>query len=305
MNARNSNRVSMFRAIIAYCLSNPAITATIAAFAMVFTAMQNQLSFISQNDRILLNGTKGVTSDTRRDRSIMTVLGRRIANAVLAFANEAGNETLAQSVNYTLSQLNRLKKEHIIDVCRIILDAATTNLANINAYGITAIELSDFQTSINNYATTMQAPRSASADRKQAKSKLDSQIKDFEENLLKKKLDPMVRTLETTYPDFASGYFTRRAIVDNGKNHTKFGGSITDNNGTPLKGVTITIRQYDSNVSYTATTNFSGVFMIDGILAGDYSVDIERNGYQSITEQGVHFTPGRAVDRTFQLSLVA
>ncbi len=305
MNLRKSNLMNMFKAVVIHCTTNPLATATISAFAVVFAILQNKIDLIIQNQQIIQNGTSGVTIASLHARERMTTFASRCANALLALGHQTGNDLLIRKVDYSLSDFKRMKKEDVSVLCKTIADLVNFYLTALAPYGITPADAADLQSSIVDYTVGSQNPRYATITRKEAGEQNDLIMKDIEENILKKQMDPMVRSLLPIEPSFVRGYFNAREVVDLGKNITKIRGVITDANGVALPGITLTIRNYASNIIYNVVTDFSGRYSISNIQSGDYLLKVIGDGYQPVVEEGVHLVAGREVDRSFQLSRAA
>src|SRR5262245_39700652 len=78
-------------------------------------------------------------------------------------------------------------------------------------------------------------------------------------------------------------------------------GNVTDQTGSVLPGVTITLTQESTGLQRTVVTNESGRFVIPAVTPGQYTVRAELSGFQTQTRTGVGVLVGQAV--TFNMSL--
>lgn len=80
-------------------------------------------------------------------------------------------------------------------------------------------------------------------------------------------------------------------------------GTVTDRGGALLPGVTVTLRQVDTGVERTTTTNAQGRFDIPYLPIGGYEVRAELQGFRSTHVSGVLLTIGQQarVDITMEL----
>ena len=60
-------------------------------------------------------------------------------------------------------------------------------------------------------------------------------------------------------------------------------GTVTDANGDPISGATCTIITTDQRATFEATTNANGVFLINGVPSGTWTLTITKDGFQTIT----------------------
>lgn len=75
-----------------------------------------------------------------------------------------------------------------------------------------------------------------------------------------------------------------KLTIDVGKVEMEPGGSIsgvvTLEGETDFRGITVTITAVDGSISYTATTDSEGKFVLTDIKPGDYAISAEREGYE-------------------------
>jgi hypothetical protein len=57
-------------------------------------------------------------------------------------------------------------------------------------------------------------------------------------------------------------------------------GTVTDPQGAAVSGATVTLTSKDTNVTWTATTDSRGVYAFTGLAPGDYSLTVEKSGFQ-------------------------
>jgi hypothetical protein len=166
METRETNRVNMIRTTLNYCTNNPNPTSGIGAFAGVKTTAENKLILIDQLDQIVIRSVKDVTLDTILIRNTMSNIALKCGDAVSAYASTINNNVLRGKVTYTLPQLNRLKKDEVDDVCQTIHDEANANILTAGPFGYTATDVTDLNTAIQLYRTSMQDPRSFTVTKK-------------------------------------------------------------------------------------------------------------------------------------------
>ena len=64
-------------------------------------------------------------------------------------------------------------------------------------------------------------------------------------------------------------------------------GNITDQSGLALPGVTVTITEQNTNISYTTNTNESGYYIFPSLKDGTYRVAAELSGFKKVVREGV------------------
>src|SRR5262245_3138839 len=81
-------------------------------------------------------------------------------------------------------------------------------------------------------------------------------------------------------------------------------GKVRNTKGSAVAGATITARLNGNDVK-SAKSDSKGVFLIEGLKAGTYSVVVEADGYSSGVKQGVQVTNGSVRDLGDRLILAA
>lgn len=253
---------------------------------------------INSLNQIADGTTTGVTLDTKALRKAMTDLALKCANATLAYANSIHNNTLAALVNYSESELNRLKKEDVDDTCEAIHDATNTNIAGATNFGVVASDVTDLQASIDLYRTASQNPRQALISKSQAKQQVTNMIREVIDDLMIAQMDKMVNTLKTVNKDFCSGYKQAREILDLGTTTAKVRGTVLDEEDVPLKGVLFSILDTGTeDVVVSVKTDNKGKFNAAKLAAGTFDFKWELSGYKTVIETEVKITNGKELKR--------
>src|SRR5579871_3310102 len=69
-------------------------------------------------------------------------------------------------------------------------------------------------------------------------------------------------------------------------------GTVTDPSGAVVPGATVTMKNEQSGDKRKTVANNDGFFSINAVQPGDYSVTITAQGFESLTQKGIHFDPG-------------
>ncbi len=86
--------------------------------------------------------------------------------------------------------------------------------------------------------------------------------------------------------------------------HGLISGTVVDPTGAAIPGVKVTVRNQLTTVSQTTQTNASGYFVFPEILPGTYNVSAQKEGFQTLTVNGIHILPAGTRDLgTLQLKL--
>ncbi|MBI1956165.1 MAG: TonB-dependent receptor [Acidobacteria bacterium] len=84
-------------------------------------------------------------------------------------------------------------------------------------------------------------------------------------------------------------------------------GTISDSTGAVIPGATVTIRNTETGISRTATTDAAGRYRVPQLGLGNYEITAESAGFQTAVRTGVTLTVGReaVLDFTLQVGAVA
>ena len=80
-------------------------------------------------------------------------------------------------------------------------------------------------------------------------------------------------------------------------------GTITDPTGAVVPGVSVTIVGHDTGLKCGALTDTAGEYRFGGLPAGDYSVRVEKTGFQAQSRERVALAPTSGLIVNFSLTL--
>ena len=213
MNALQEAKLTMYRAVQTHCDANGAITSTNLAFTTAYADFVTQISKLQGSETVVSKQTKGVAKDKQSLRLKLCRTTTDLAALVFAYASKTKNQVLQQQVNYSYSDLEKIKDEMIAPACQNILEAANANLAALADYGVTNPMLTALQTDIDNYTNASQSPQAAKATKQTENAKMKDTIK-LADDVLKNQMDKLVVNFKAANPDFVDTYFNVRVIID-------------------------------------------------------------------------------------------
>jgi hypothetical protein len=297
MNSSQEAKLSMYNAVITYCDANTATVATVPAFQTAYTNFKNNFGAIIEVASLEAQVITGITMDKSQMRKDLAQKASDIAAAVYAYAITQNDNTLKEQVNFSVSDLLRLKDEILGPTCSNIANAADTNIANLAGYGITAAVLTDFADMTQAFMNLVAAPRNAVTQRATYSSELKELFKTGD-SILKDQMDKIALQFKTTNPEFYTTYKNNRIILDAGTSPTQAEGIITQNGTeTTLSGVSIQV----VGQSYNATSNGSGEYKLKIPVPGTYNIQFTKSGFADKTVDNIEITLGQSTDLDVQL----
>lgn len=299
MTSKQEAKLNMYRATQKHCADNAAIVATIPAFQAAVNALNSKIASIiatSQQEDLV---TKGITIDKAEAKKTLCQLAADIAAPIVAFAASSNNNQLLNEVNFSYTELYRTKDDQLAPRCQNIHDAASSNIAALGAYGISAATITTLQSTIDNYQAAVPNPRNAAAQKVTIRTNLKNLIKETD-TVLKLQMDKTIVGLKTSNPDFVATYKTNRVILDPSKTSTSLKGIIQSSAAiTGVAGATILLVETGTKV----LSNNIGEYEIKPVVSGTYTITVTAPKYNDTTLKQVIIKQGQINKLDIQLSL--
>ena len=231
LTARQESKNNMYDVVIIQCDANSAIVNTNAALASAFAEFKTIAANINTAAQSSAAVTTGLATDKKVSKNTLSRTASIIAGQIFAYAAKNKNNELKEAVNFSATDLRRLKDGELVPRCQTIHDLGTANLAVLADYGVTNAALTGLQTEIQAYAESVPKPRAALTDRSTVKLNIKNLFKEADA-LLVEQMDKLVETMSKTEPDFVNTYKSARVIIDP-KSNKKESGTGTPGGTTP------------------------------------------------------------------------
>ena len=157
--------------------------------------------------------TEGVTEDKEQMRDDLEEKLSVVADALAALAEETKNAELAAKVELNRSVIDRLSASDLKLAAERVLEATAQNLVALADYGITATEQTDLAGAAELFANKKEKPREAIVGRRVETLSLPEAINRVR-SIFRNQIDKMMTGFKRTEPDFYTGYFASRVIVN-------------------------------------------------------------------------------------------
>jgi len=304
MTDNQSNTLDSFNAIIELTDNNPAIAATVPAFVTIISALRAKRNSIQIIIGPQTTNITGVAQDKNTLRIALCEITFSIISPARAYALSIGNNTLAQSLRKTLSQLKQINDDSIAPICQNYYNTLNPLIVPLAPFGISPTVMTAFQQAINDYSLTPADPILA----KQNISVLTSNLKTlFSEarKIVREQIKTIAISFKPNNPDFYKQLLKATQIIDLGSTTTKIRGTVTDEEKNPLAGVLIALRLTGVATrvpAYQTITNAEGKFSITKIKPGNYDIEVSLPGYTTLTETNIRFAPGKELKRKYILT---
>lgn len=289
MNAKQEAKLSMCLGVKEHCDENASIIGANVAFQTAFNNFKTKVADIISTTQLTDLALTGFATTKKTSKQDLCQLAADIAGIIYAFADATGNNTLKDEVDYSLSDLLKLKDSLLAPRCQNIHDKGIENKAELADYGITNAMLASLQTAIDSYTETIPKPRAALSNRKTLNSNIVQLFKEVTA-ILDNQMDKLVIAFRASNPDFVATYFTLRQIPDTITTTTQLKGIVTKSaDETPIKDVTITIVE----LSKTTKTDSTGKYSFKPVTNGKYTVTFAKQGFNTFQADDVEVKLGQ------------
>lgn len=213
MKTRQINKLSAFIALVSVCKQAQSTWTGLKAFKDKFTKFSTRVETLGRLKLQQEAGTTGIAAQKQACREQACSAAAVVAAAVRAWAEDAGNLTVAGKVNYSYSDLVGGRDTASQDRCQTVQDVAEEVVASLKDYGVDADVLEDLQERIDAYAACISKPREAVATGKTLTKQIEKEFA-AADALLTTGLDELILSFKATSPTFYEDYRNARAVVN-------------------------------------------------------------------------------------------
>lgn len=287
MNNKQNNLLSMYRTVVSIVKANATEVAKVGAFESSFNVFESKVTAIintAQQRDMVLTGITGDKTAKKRELAQMTAT---IATVVKGYAKTVGNKKLADQMDFSESELFKLKDEDLITNATNIYNSANEVLLDLVNYNITEQTLDALLGNITVFSLKKPAPTVAISLKESLTAQLEQLFAEANA-ILKDQMDNTSKMFVTYSPSFYALYSEARKIIDRGKGKGA---------GNALKGVVKTMLAdgtldvvTDALVQLVekkmvAVTDGKGAFNFGNVTPAMYTLKAIKKGYNE-TEMG-------------------
>lgn len=215
MNRSQVNRKEMYDAVLSYFDNSPEKWSGIpkvGEFKNTLSELVNQINeaqLAQQEAQVFLSKNK------TQLKSMIAQKGDILNDCLEAFALVTDNDELAHRMSATYSDLNRARNVDFIPAIQVIISEAEANKLVLEAeYGVTAEQVEDLKSNLDDFLAINGKPRAYRIASVQATKDLEQLFVDAEA-LLDNKLDKVMSIFKRRDQNFYNGYQAARMVVDN------------------------------------------------------------------------------------------
>lgn len=275
MNRRYLRKSAMYKAVKDTVRdANPATLAQMPQMDAALSQLEHNLERINEYGKDQSENRKGIAADKEVTKEQVANTCFILAGKIRSFAVNSGNLILRDSMNFTLSTLQRMPDEDIVDAAELITQRADENIGDLADYGVTPASLAATINLVNSFNDKIAKPREGITQRKNATNDLKQIFKNTD-TLLEDTMDTFVIIVKETDSVFYKTYQSNRIIVDPATIPLAMRCFVTDEEQNPLQNVTITIEGYTKKHK----TSAKGKIHIKSLPSGIHAVTCSKFGY--------------------------
>jgi hypothetical protein len=212
------NIVTMFQTTIDFLDENSSVWSGTPAFVEAVARATTGAAAINAAGDIQETPTSGVAVDKADARNDLEEKTLEIADQLSALAVKNGDNDLGAKVEMTKSSLDKMKDGDLEQTAERVAGLATTNIAALAAYDVTAADVTALTTARTTFAGMITAPGLAATVRTAQTVSLPHLIANVR-SIFRNEIDKMVTKKKKANPVFYAGYFAARVIVDRPATH--------------------------------------------------------------------------------------
>ncbi len=225
--------------------------------------------------------TKGLAKKRLEQRRILVDKIDVFASKIRSLAKARGDTVLYEKVNYSPSEIWRLRDLLIETRVANLVVIGTELLPESEEYQLTQVDIDDLIAEKEKFYQLRSLPKEAIKAKKEATQNIDKLMKELRE-LVVERLDSDMKKYKLSHPDFYDGYLLQREINDTPTHQISLLGKIIDTEtDEPLLDVTVTIEKLKEE---TKTTEL-GNYRFKTLEPGTYGVTFRKEGYQTQTHK--------------------
>ncbi len=213
MNDRQENFFSMVLATRLVLEANKSDWQPIAGFVSAVDDLDEKIEDTEASRLAQEEDRTGIATNKNEVEANLIKTTLNISGAIQAYAADQGDVELKERVSFTKGELQKQRDTILRDISIIVLKEAQKIGAPLNDYGVTAAEVSDFETLTEDYRDIMSRPRVGTTDRKTATEDLVKHLDEIRV-IYKERIDKLMLNFEDTHTHFFEKYFNARKIAD-------------------------------------------------------------------------------------------
>jgi hypothetical protein len=218
MTNNQENKRGMYSTVLPLLKANTDKTGSVPAFAPAVASFETTLTAINAKEKERNERTTGKmeTRDNAEAELIEVLIP--VAGALAAYASETNNAELKEKATVRISVLEHMRDLDLLDKAKAISGYAQEQGDKLVPYGVTADVLTTLDQKRSEFETAVAELGKGKVERTGARTALND-LFDAADDILKNKLDNMMKVVRRNEPQLGIAYDAARVIKDVGAGH--------------------------------------------------------------------------------------
>ena len=298
MTGNQSDRLDMYDVVLTYIQNTNVIAATRAGLITGKTNLAAVVAEIKQ--KVAAQGTQtGGSSDEKEVmKGELALVMFSVTSGTYGYASSIENLILKEEMNYSLSELQKLRDDTIETVCNNIKSKVEAHLGvPLEGFGVDAEVLEIMEAAKSAYVESKDKPREAAVDKKVQTDALGPLFTKAT-GILHDIMDKAANTLNATEKDWFSGYHNARMIITTGRRHTTAEGYCLEHeSNTPIYNATVTLKSIGKD-DIVLKTDLNGHWKQIPIKNGVWAFLVTHPDYVDFSVSAYEIKLGQTVVKT-------
>ena len=213
MELKQTNRIRMFEAVIAVLEAYQAVWSSMTPFAAAFQRLKDKVQAILSAARKQATATAGANLDRESAREALEDVLYLACQALKVLAHQANDNELRSLTDVNRSTLQFISDVELTNLATTIKAQTVPRVAELATLQVSAENLAELNSAIEDFNEVRSAPRAATANRMVQTAALPELIREASD-VLRNELDPMVNLFTRSNPEFVAAYRAARVIID-------------------------------------------------------------------------------------------
>lgn len=298
------SKIDRFRTI-ARVMDNNA--AAFEGFPEIIVTRDKYFSYMTRINELYSELTvpvKDVYGNKRNSENQLRAALKQAIGTGITVALRQNNIPLLESLRSYKSNVFVTNQHELPEVATRVYNELASSGETASNLGLTTQKLTELQELISAYRELMEVTDLNMSTRKSSRNTLITYVSECQD-MLRDEIDTFVGHRKETFPDFYVAYFTARGIKRRRRRKTgtktelyEITGTVTDNStGLPLANAVINLLTPETIVM----TDEDGVYVLEDLVAGEYTVSCHLAGYEVPANLTVTATNGKSPVADFNL----
>ncbi len=218
MRLTQSNKLTMYDAVLSFLKDQMSIVNTIEQFVISLTGFETAVRNINEKEIERQTVSAGKTTVKYSAEEEVIELTVDVAAGLFTYARKNGKTELKELSDISARKLDRLKDVDLLSKCKQICDAAKIVEAELTPYGVTSAMVTELKAKIDGFGISV-GDRDASVAKRKGAGITLVELFNEADDILEEELDRFVDKFKNKDSSFYAGYYAARNIKNLGIRH--------------------------------------------------------------------------------------